>query len=151
MHCKIVLVLFLSFYVGITNAATYKWVDERGNTNFGDSVPDKYKEKAKKIEVKHNSLPDSQNESTTKKPSYKTNSTRTTNQEQSEDLKTIQSEPTTNIQINKEESCKEKFRRFKESQDCFAPYLTKGGFIKEEALLHCTALPKPDCTERNTK
>lgn len=29
----------------------YRWTDERGNVNYGDSVPDQYKRVAKKVEI----------------------------------------------------------------------------------------------------
>ena len=150
MSYKTALILLLVFIAGLTNAATYKWIDEQGNTSFGDSVPNKYKARAIEVEIKDTSVQDNQNQPVIKEPSDKARSSTTTNQEQPENVKTIQSSPVTNIQINKEDNCREQLRKYKESQDCFAPYVIQGG-IKEEALLHCTALPKPDCTERDSK
>ena len=52
MHIKnIVLLFFGLLYAGFSQAETYKWIDDNGRTNFGDSVPEKYKAKAEKIEI----------------------------------------------------------------------------------------------------
>ena len=45
----------------------------------------------------------------------------------------------------KDLSCEARKRRYRESQECFAPYRTATGGIKREAFQHCIELKQPNC------
>lgn len=42
-------------------------------------------------------------------------------------------------------SCEARKERYRESQECFAPYRTATGGIKREAFRHCIELKQPLC------
>lgn len=44
-----------------------------------------------------------------------------------------------------EERCEQELQRYRESQECFAPYRNANGSIKPEAFEHCEDLPQPQC------
>ena len=45
----------------------------------------------------------------------------------------------------KDLSCEARKRRYRESQECFAPYRTATGGIKRGAFQHCVELKQPMC------
>ncbi len=46
---RLSVLLLLSITSMTTSAAIYKWVDENGNTNYGQKIPAQYKNKSKSI------------------------------------------------------------------------------------------------------
>ena len=52
------------------------------------------------------------------------------------------SSPTTALS-DKKRQCEEEFKRFRQSQDCFAPYRTATGGIRAEAFKHCVEVKMP--------
>src|SRR5687767_13519779 len=51
MNSRLVMVVAALLFCSMPRAADiYRWVDETGRTQFGDSVPDRYKDSARKLE-----------------------------------------------------------------------------------------------------
>ncbi len=48
---------------------------------------------------------------------------------------------------NRKKRCQEEWRKYRESQACFAPYRLADGGIKAEAFKHCTELKQPELCE----
>lgn len=156
MHVKnivlknIVLLFFGLLYAGFSQADTYKWVDENGRTNFGDTVPEKYKARSEKVEIKENvvpanktqSLPKAEEESGTQTENPKEN----LKQEQPKVLEMAPPKDLPTSQLKSNEDCEAQMQKYKESQECFAPYRTVRGGIKEEGVNRCTVVQQPDCT-----
>ncbi len=44
---------------------------------------------------------------------------------------------------NKSSKCEEEWKRYRESQECFAPYAKVGGGVRGEAFEHCTVVAQP--------
>ncbi len=45
---------------------------------------------------------------------------------------------------NSKSKCEEQWKRYRASQECFAPYRLADGGIKAEAFKHCTVIKQPD-------
>lgn len=143
MQIKQFLLLFFGLtYLAFSHAETYEWVDEKGITNYGDSVPAKYKNKAKKVEIKENviSAPvvpnidkDASNPDIIPEPS------------QPIVLEVPAPRVLPDSATNVDDSCEVQKQRYKESQDCFAQYRNVRGGISEEGVKRCTAVQQPTC------
>ena len=48
---------------------------------------------------------------------------------------------------NSKSRCEEQWKRYRASQECFAPYRLADGGLKAEAFKHCTAIKQPDFCE----
>lgn len=150
MFSKNILLLFFGLiYAGFSQADTYKWIDDNGRTNFGDSVPEKYKAKAEKIEIKENvvpantpqTLPDNE-----EKPDIPAENLKDKLKE--EQPKVLEMAPPKDLptsQLKSNEDCEAQMQKYRESQECFAPYRTVRGGIKEEGVNRCTVVKQPEC------
>ncbi len=143
----LLLLVFGLFYAVYSQAATYEWVDEKGVTNYGDSVPAKYKNKAKQVEIKENVIPAPVMPKIDKEVSNQANET-----EQSQPI-VLEKPPVrdpNNPAAASDESCEVQMQKYKESQNCFAQYRYVRGGINEEGVKRCTSVPQPTCTtDRN--
>ncbi|MES2501288.1 MAG: DUF4124 domain-containing protein [Pseudomonadota bacterium] len=141
MHIKQVLLFALGLsYAVLSHAETYEWVDEKGVTNYGDSVPAKYKNKAKAVEIKENVI------SAPVIPKIK--KVDSNQPEQSEPI--VLEKPPVRDPNKADESCEVQVQKYKESQNCFAQYRNVRGGINEEGVKRCTAVQQPSCsTDRN--
>lgn len=48
---------------------------------------------------------------------------------------------------DKKNKCKKAWKKYKESEACFAPYRLVNGGIKAEAFKHCTEVKQPELCE----
>ncbi len=144
MHIKQVLLFALGLsYAVFSHAVTYEWVDEKGVTNYGDSVPAKYKNKAKALVIKENVI------SAPVMPKIKKeDSSPVNNPEQSQPI-VLEVPPVrdpNNQEAKTDESCEVQIQKYKESQDCFAQHRNVRGGISEEGVKRCTAVQQPTCS-----
>ncbi len=143
MHIKQFLVLsFCLFYAVLSQAETYEWVDEKGITNYGDSIPAQYKHKAKKVEIKENVI------SAPVIPTIKKEESSATDKPEQAQPVILEVPPTrdlTNSEFKTDESCEVQKQRYKESQNCFAQYRNVRGGISEEGVKRCAAIQQPVC------
>jgi Domain of unknown function (DUF4124) len=141
---KFILVIFLIFASLTSYGDTYKWTDENGKVNFGDSVPAKYKNKSKKIDTTNSNSSISQIEPTVKNKE-KVPSVSSTKVEEVGIDETV-GNLGQNKQENKPTDCEGQWKLYKESQACFDKYSLVNGHRKAaEALKHCTDLKQPYC------
>lgn len=151
MHIKQILWLIFSLaYASISYAATYKWVDDSGRTVYGDSVPDKYKSRSEIVEIKENVVPASRVRSLPKadnepelplenpKENVKKEAPPVLEMAPPKDL------PTSQLKFN--EDCEARMQKYRESQECIAPYRSVRGAIDEEGVKLCPVVQQPDCT-----
>lgn len=54
---------------------------------------------------------------------------------------------TADVASSRKKKCQEEWRKYRESQACFAPYRLADGGIKAEAFKHCTELKQPELCE----
>ncbi len=145
MHIKQFLMLVLGLaIVAFSQAAVYQWVDEKGTTHYGDKVPDKYKAKSEKVDIKQNdtSFGNNNEAAPQSKPLVKPE------QSQPIAVETPQLKDVPNTSTNSRDNCEKQIQEYKKSQDCFAPYVIVGGGVKPEAFKYCKELKQPTCTGR---
>lgn len=146
--CRFLAVLLCAYSLAHANEI-YRWVDESGTTNFGDSVPEKYKQSATRVNTRQFEPTDAQRrevaeraalERARARPAQETNSA---GAGQSANASAL--------------DCENAHRRYQQSIDCFARYMTSSGAPRAEAFDHCTVIadpaprcgpPKPESSER---
>jgi Domain of unknown function (DUF4124) len=138
------LFLFASVPLEAHGADVFRWVDENGKVHYGDTIPDKYKQKAKKVEAAGAGVTDAQRmeaESRIAKERARAESLQRTREAQAEGAQTISSPPS-DVPKAKDE-CQEQLQKYLDSQTCFAPYFLRGGGVKPEAFQNCTEVKQP--------
>lgn len=145
MPHKIIFLIFLELLLSLNSNAgeVYKWVDETGRTHFGDTIPERYQDKSKKIDVTASKLTDAQRKegmdrATKEKMALKNDSE--TNQE------TVIHTPLEGLKKKPapaSTTCREKMQAWRESAACFDKYRNQNGSVKPEAYRNCTDVKKP--------
>lgn len=144
MQIKQVLLLALGLsYAVFSQAETYEWVDEKGVTNYGDSVPAKYKNKAKQVEIKENVI------SAPVIPKIKKDDSNPASKPEQSQPIVLEVPPVrdpNNPEPKTDESCEVQMQKYKESQNCFAQHRNVRGGINEEGVKRCAAVQQPTCS-----
>jgi len=128
------------FSIAAARAEIYKWTDDNGRVHYGNSIPESQKNKITKT---FKSEPSSSGAQEPVSPAQKlTPKNRSTVESASQSA--AQSPPAPAQPSTKKSKCEEAWRKYEESQACFAPYvLYKGRGVKAEAFEHCTVVPQP--------
>ena len=150
--------LFGSFALSTPAAEIYKWSDENGQTQYGHSVPGAYRGNARPIDVKLLQPTDAQRREAEarlardKDRAASMMKQRIASQEQPKPQiaapQVASQIPRAGATVRPARSgegraqCEAEWKRFTESQDCFAPYRTRYG-IKAEAFKYCVEVPQP--------
>jgi len=124
----------------------YRWVDENGRTHFGDSVPGKYKKSATRVHARQLEPTDAQRRQAAERaragPAQEENA-----RAPSRTIPSEQSAGAGQSGNGNALDCETAHRRYRESIDCFARYLTVSGAPRAEAFDHCQVMldPSPRC------
>jgi Domain of unknown function (DUF4124) len=143
MNPKIALLALLCSLPPAARAAdVYRWVDEAGKTHYGDIVPDKYKQTAKKVGVQDTETSEAQRRETADRVGREKAKQESLQQEREGRAGPEQSaSPPPAAQAGSE--CEEQMKKYLASQECFAPYRLANGAIKPEAFDKCQAVSQP--------
>lgn len=145
--------LLVLIFMGLLPLATlaeqhiYRWVDDQGLVHYGDSVPDKYKDKAtRKPELKDDH------------PVVDVDGTAKEQRARAQAREVIEGAPPGNPPVPASAAapdskpaapsagtltCQQQWEQYNASQACFAPYRLANGGLRAEALEHCVAVPEP--------
>jgi len=145
MARKIALLLFLCAVSLVARAGdVFKWVDENGKVHYGESVPERYKQHAKKVDLSGVEVSDEQRQ--------EAEARRAREKAQAESLQGTReartgapqpaAPPPPDVPKSGNE-CQEQMKKYLESQDCFAPYRNANGGINPEAFQHCSEVKQP--------
>lgn len=135
-------------------ATAYRWVDHQGQVHYSDAVPERYRSKAKPVsriadepttEQKGEALQRAQSEKAKASArAISPSSSPTSAQPASTASAPSRKRP---AQIPTEQTtCETWQRQYMESIDCFGPYRTVRGGIKQEAFEACNVVPEPPPT-----
>lgn len=139
-------------------ADIYRWVDENGKVHVSDVVPEKYRSSARRIDSRESEVSPQQRaeaEARAAADRAKANAAATAAAPAGAAQPTGQ--PASKPPAAAETDCEQAHRLYKESIDCFAPFVTAGGSVKGDAFKQCTPLadpsprcgpPKPESSER---
>ena len=124
-------------------ADVYRWVDETGKTHYGDIVPDKYKQTAKKVGVQDVETSEAQRRETADRVAREKAKLEALQREREGRAgpEESASPPAAAAQAGSE--CEEQMQKYLASQECFAPYRLANGAIKQEAFEKCQAVSQP--------
>ncbi|HET7766467.1 MAG TPA: DUF4124 domain-containing protein [Burkholderiales bacterium] len=123
-------------------ADVYRWVDEAGKTHYGDIVPDKYKQTAKKVGVQDVETSEAQRRETADRVAREKAKVEALQREREGRAGPEPSaSPSPAPQAGSE--CEEQMQKYQASQECFAPYRLANGAIKPEAFDKCQAVSQP--------
>ena len=142
----------------LASAATYggevyRWTDENGQINYGDSFPGSQKRKAKIIDLTNTSIPEAQRQEAESRLAGDKSLLRqvaapVASPPQSKAASRTSSPSTTSaLTMSADErrrQCAEEWRKYNESYECFDPYRLKGGGVRPEGFQHCTQLKEPE-------
>lgn len=131
-------------------ADIYQWIDDQGGMHVSDTVPDKYKSRARKIDTRSSEVsPQQRSEAEARAAKDKAMVEKA--QAEADAVRTrVQRGP---VARNPDaapgaapkpvDDCQTLQRQFKESQDCFASFRREDGTLKPEAFQKCTDLADP--------
>jgi hypothetical protein len=135
-----------SISLHVYGAEIFRWVDGDGRVNYGDSVPEQYKQGAKKTDQNYAKPTSAQRqEAEARAANEKTKAdSRSTHRDSSNipqagSLSSSKATQASNIR----KSCEEEWKRYLASDACFAPYRNANGSIRAEAFKHCVEVKQP--------
>jgi len=130
-------------------ADVFRWIDENGKIHYGETVPERYKQKTKKLEgADVTSAQREEAQARTAREQARAESLRRAREAKSEGSQSVAAqspEPSADVPPadNKANECQEQLKKYLDSQTCFAPYVIKGGAVRPEAFEHCTEVKQP--------
>jgi hypothetical protein len=148
MNSRLMMVVAALLFCSMPRAADiYRWVDETGRTQFGDTVPDKYKGSARKLENPPLPTERQRSEGAARAAKEKSAAARTPDDKAGAAKAGAKPAPVAAAQRPSDEECARQQRLYRASQECFAPYRQANGSIKVEAYKLCTEVrdPSPQC------
>ncbi|MES2024694.1 MAG: DUF4124 domain-containing protein [Pseudomonadota bacterium] len=132
-------------------ADIYRWVDEKGRVYFSDHVPERYQAGATKVDTNDAEPTASQRQDAAERAAREKAIV-----ERAESERSVPERPSGAVmggpdRITRDKlECERLLREYRESQECFAPYVIRGrdgrrrrGAVREEAFLYCKSVPDP--------
>lgn len=139
------LLTLLSMSAVVYGGEIYKWKDKDGHTHFSDpaSTSKAQIRNSEKVKLIGSTVTDAQrNQAEAIAAKMKIHEDRSTINSPAAPDDVSQIIQDTPPAADPKSQCREEWRKYKASQDCFAPYVTVNG-IKGEAYQHCTELRQP--------
>ncbi len=133
--------------LGAQAATVYRWVDEQGRTHFSDTVPDRYRDRARPVDLQD----DTPDERERREAEDRAARDRARLPRASDAAPTPAPAPAPTAAPAKrppvaptaDTDCDTWRRLYQESLDCFGPYRTVRGATRPEAFERCTAVDEP--------
>ncbi|MDO9420962.1 MAG: DUF4124 domain-containing protein [Herminiimonas sp.] len=135
----------------VNSADIYKWIDDSGKVNVSDTVPEKYRARAKLIDMRAAGSPSDSQRTDAFKRSEKEKLMAEPPPERAFPASPSHIGKPINTPVAFTE-CEKKFQAYRASQECFAPYKIKNG-MKEEAAQNCMEVKDPtfECGSRSDR
>ena len=138
-------------------AEVYKWVDEHGQVHYGNAVPKAHQKAARPVDTAVPAPTDAERRDAAAlaereqaaAESLRRDREKARAKEAPKAVPAVKAPPApspaspTTALSDKKRQCEEELKRFRQSQDCFAPYRTANGGIKAEAFKHCVEVKMP--------
>ena len=144
------LLAFAAVSAAALGAEIFKWVDDQGRTQYGQSVPDKYRKSAIKVEREIATPTDAQRQEAAAraakdKEKAETMAARKKTEPGRPRPAPAPSPASVAAVDDKASRCEAEKQKYRESETCFAPYRTPTGAIQPEGFEHCVAMKEPAC------
>jgi hypothetical protein len=127
-------------------ADLYRWVDESGRTHITDTVPEQYRKSATRIDTRQFEATSEQRREAEERAERERARVRAIQEERARGARPAAA-PAAAPRQAAAADCAELHRRYRESLDCFAPYIQANGTTKAEAYSKCAVVkdPSPEC------
>jgi hypothetical protein len=138
------LLLFCVLSLAARAGEVFRWVDENGKVHYGDTIPERYKQQAKKVDAPGAGLTDAQRqeaEARNAKDRAAAESLQKARETQP-NAPQVAAPPAPDAPKAANE-CEDQMRKYLQSQDCFAPYRNANGGINPEAFQRCAEVKQP--------
>ena len=128
----------------------YRWVDENGRTHISDSVPEKFRKSAKKVDSRQSEVSDEQRREAERRAAAEKARAEKMMEEKTQAASQAAPAPAAvpgggRASASAETDCATLHKMYKESLACFAPYIRGNGTVRPEAFERCTEMPQPAC------
>lgn len=136
----------------LAHAATiYRWVDDQGRMHIADTVPDRYKSGATKVDSKQFELSEDERAAAAARLAKERARQADAQRAQAEAVKTSASNPSPAASSSAPRpssagsgtECDRLWQAYFESQECFAPYQSRNRGTKAEAFDRCHPAENP--------
>lgn len=148
MTPKIAFLLSCSMLFSTAHATTiYQWVDENGRTQLSDTVPPRYKDVATKVDTSASRVSEKQRQEALERVAREKEQIEAAKRARDAAAKASDQPAKPNsaapVVDNKSSDCEQLMRAYRESQECFAPFMRVEGGTREEAYKYCTPVADP--------
>jgi hypothetical protein len=144
---KVLVALFACQVASASLAAEiYRWVDDQGRTHLSDVVPEKYKSSATKVESRQFELSESQRKEAAARTAQETEAKRVAahaSAASSPGQARISASAASQPGTSGGSDCDRRWQAYRESQECFAPYLRRDAGPPPEAFERCKQVENP--------
>ena len=128
----------------------FKWVDDQGRTQYGQSVPDQYKKSAIKVDQEIATPTDAERQQATAraakdKERAKAMAARKKAEPARPRTAAAASPASVTAADDRASQCEAQKQKYRESEACFAPYRRSTGTMRSEGFKHCVAMKEPTC------
>ncbi len=128
-------------------AQVVKWVDDAGKTHYGDTVPDKYKRRAKPVTLTVDTPSEQQVQEAQAR--VRKDVAQAGASASSPAAQALTGASGASAPQGLDMSCEAQWQRYDEAYACFNPYRNANGSVKAEAFKHCTQVKAPEfCPQR---
>jgi uncharacterized protein DUF4124 len=143
MISRIALALFLLVVCLAARAEVFRWVDENGKTHYGDVVPEKYKQKAKRVDSSGPEVSGAQRQEAAERAAKE--KARLDALQKSRDAKDDAAKAGSPAPVAQSgDECEEQMKAYLDSLACFDKYRNaKGRGAKVEGFQECKEVPQP--------
>ncbi|HTF16274.1 MAG TPA: DUF4124 domain-containing protein, partial [Burkholderiales bacterium] len=124
-------------------ADVFRWVDEDGKVHYGESVPDRYKQKARKVDLTGTGVTDARRQEAEARLAKEKASAESLQRKREVKTDAEQAAPPPPDTRQAGNECEEQLKKYMDSQNCFAPYVMKDGAVRPEAFQQCTVVKQP--------
>lgn len=132
----------------------YRWVDENGSTHVSDVVPAPYRGIAERVDTSASEISDAQRQEAlaraAREKQLADERDRAAQIEQSQPPPTRPKTAELSPSDNSDAECEQLIREYRESQECFAPFMFSHGNgrhrrsgVRQEAYLYCKRVQSP--------
>lgn len=137
-------------------ADLYRWVDENGRTHVSDIVPTRYHDVATKIDTSASEIPESQRQEALVRAAREKQLVEERMRASPQPPPPVSATPKSKaVELtspnNSDAECAELIRAYRESQECFAPFMVtrrdgrhhSRGWVRPEAYRYCQRVQSP--------
>jgi hypothetical protein len=133
--------LILAMATAAQAAEIYRWSDEQGHVHFSDSVPERYKSSAVRIDWRVNRATATEREQARALAEREKAQAAEMARERQNALPPVAAafgqQQSTQQTAGSNADCAQLYRAYRQSQECFAPFIQANGSVKADAYAQC--------------